>query len=73
MIGYVCGPTTRWARRLTPLTQRVIPGAGVVDRVEIWVRFSLEGYNVDAAEFCKQASTKTRQLAVEMTAKFGLS
>ncbi|HVI13655.1 MAG TPA: hypothetical protein VM822_12350 [Pseudolabrys sp.] len=28
---------------------------------------------VDAAEFCRQACTKTRQIAVEMTNKFGPS
>jgi hypothetical protein len=32
----------------------------------IWVSFKLEGYGVDAAEFCRQACTKTRQIAVEI-------
>src|SRR5262249_15090927 len=67
------GSVSAMGAPIDPATQRVVPGMGVVDREEIWVSFKLEGYAVDAAEFCRQACTKTRQIAVEMTNKFGPS
>jgi len=51
---------------IDPRTQRIIPTPGVTEKLEIWVFFILEGYNVNALGFCKEACHKTRVLIEEM-------
>ena len=51
---------------IDPRTQRIVPTPGVIEQVEIWVSFILEGYDVNALGFCKQACQKTRVLIEEM-------
>lgn len=47
-------------------TQRIIPTPGVTEQVEIWVSFILEGYDINALGFCKEACQKTRVLIKEI-------
>jgi len=49
-----------------PKTQKPVPTPGVIEQVEIWVSFILEGYEVNALGFCKEACQKTRMLIQEM-------
>jgi hypothetical protein len=59
--------------RIDPVSQRIEPTPGVEERIETWVSFNIEGHNVNAAGFCKEACQKTRQIVTEMTKQFGLS
>jgi hypothetical protein len=58
---------------IDPRTQRVVPSADVSERLEIWVSFKIEGYDVRADQFCKQACQETRRIVQEMTDQFALS
>ena len=58
--------------RINPVTQRIVPTAGVTERLEIWVSFVIEGHGVHAGTFCKEACRETRRIVQEMTDKFGL-
>jgi hypothetical protein len=49
-----------------PVTQRVVPTRGVVERVDILVAFVFDTYGVDVLAFCKEACQKTRALIEEM-------
>lgn len=51
---------------IDPRTQRIVPTPGITEKLEIWVSFILEGYNVNALGFCKEAYQKTRLLIEEM-------
>jgi len=53
-------------------TQRVVPTAFVVEKVEAWVSFMFDGYGVNAFKFCNEAYTKTRALIEEMVKAFKL-
>lgn len=50
---------------IDPATQRVVPTPGVTEKIEVWVSFNLEDYNVNALGFCQQACQKTRGLIQE--------
>ena len=56
-----------------PRTQRIVPTPGVTEKIETWVNFLIDGHNVNAMGFCKEAHLKTRKIIQEMTDKFGLS
>jgi hypothetical protein len=58
---------------LDPRTQRIVPTPGVTERLETWVSFNIEGYNVNAAAFCTAACRDVRRIATEMSDRFGLS
>lgn len=47
-------------------TQRIVPTPGVTERLETWVAFVIEGHEVNAVGFCRDASVRTRQLIEEM-------
>ncbi len=49
-----------------PVTQRVVPTRGVVERLDILVVFVFDTYGVDVLTFCKEACQKTRALIEEM-------
>lgn len=51
---------------IDPRTQRIVPTPGITEKLEIWVSFILEGYNVNALGFCKEAYQKARLLIEEM-------
>jgi hypothetical protein len=56
-----------------PTTQRIVPTPGVVEKIEIWVSFLIDGYNVNAADFCRRACQQTRRIVTEISDKFNLS
>lgn len=58
---------------IDPKTQRIVPTPGVEERIETWISFLIQGHDVNAAGFCSDACKKARQIAQEMTDKFGLS
>jgi len=58
---------------IDPRTQRIVPTPGVTEKIEIWVNFLIDGYDVSAAGFCKEACRETRRIVQEMTDQFGLS
>ncbi len=58
---------------IDPATQRIVPTAGVEERLEIWVKFLIKDFDVDGLVFCATSSSLIRQLAEDMSAKFGLS
>lgn len=43
-----------------PKTQRIVPTPGVTEQIQIWVTFSLEGFNLNALGFCKESYEKVR-------------
>lgn len=57
---------------IDPRTQRIIPTEGVAERIETWVSFVIEGYNVNALGFCQESCRETRRIVTEMSLKFGL-
>ena len=57
---------------INPATQRIEPTEGVTEKIETWVSFEIAEHRVNAAGFCKEACTKTRQIATEMADQFGL-
>jgi hypothetical protein len=58
---------------IDPATQRIVPIPGVTERIENWVSFIIDGHNVNAAGFLKEATHETRRIVQEMTDKFSLS
>jgi hypothetical protein len=58
---------------IDPTTQRIVPQPDVTERVEIWVNFIIQGHDLNAAGFCKEACRETRRIVQQMTDKFGLS
>lgn len=58
---------------INPATQRIVPTPGVTERIDNWVSFIIDGHNVNAAGFCKEAASETRRIVQEMTDKYGLS
>ena len=57
---------------IDPRSQRIVPTAGVTEKVEVWVSFMIEGYGVHALGFCEDALRRTRPIIEQMTARFGL-
>ncbi|GBR17552.1 hypothetical protein [Asaia spathodeae] len=55
-----------------PRTQRIRTTPGVTERQEIWVSFLIDGYDVNALEFCKDAVFKTKIILVNLAKEFGL-
>lgn len=55
-----------------PTTQRIVPTSGVTERIEIWIRFILEGHDVNALGFCHAACRDTRALVSRMISEFDL-
>ncbi len=53
--------------------QRPLPTAGVIAKVDVWVRFLISGHSDDAAELCRVACIGTRRIVTEMCSLFGLS
>lgn len=51
---------------IDPLTQRIVPTPGVTERIDTLVAFIIEGYDVNAVGFCRNACSRTRQLLEEM-------
>lgn len=71
--GVRFGPGVRVSGALVdPRTQRIVPTPGVTEKVEIWVSFVIESHGINAFAFCKDAVRKTKQIAEEMSAEFGL-
>lgn len=58
---------------INPDTQRIVPTDGVTEKIENWVSFLIADHGVNAVGFCKEARTKTRQIATNMSDQFGLS
>jgi|SRR3989344_1597602 len=48
-----------------PNTQRIIPTPGVEEKIEKWVSFVLEGYDLDALGFCKDSYNKLKIVVSE--------
>lgn len=59
--------------QIDPVTQRIVPTPGVTEKIEVWVSFIIDGYNVNAAAFCRDACDETKIIAIEMDSKFSLS
>lgn len=57
---------------IDPQTQRIIPSAGLNEKIEIWVSFLIDGYNINALGFCSDACQKVRGIAESMTRDFNL-
>lgn len=55
-----------------PITQRIVPTHGVTEKIDIWVSFLIDGYNVNALSFCADACTNVRRIAINMTTRFNL-
>ncbi|MBK5264933.1 MAG: hypothetical protein JJE34_06835 [Alphaproteobacteria bacterium] len=55
-----------------PRTQRIIPTAGVSEKIEIWVSFAIDGYGVNALSLCTDACKNVRDIADYMTKEFSL-
>jgi hypothetical protein len=58
---------------IDPSTQRIVPTEGVTEKIEVWVSFVIEGHNVNAGSFCREANAQARQIVQEMTDRFELS
>jgi hypothetical protein len=54
-------------------TQRIVPTPGLTERLEKWVSFVISGHDVNALGFCQQACKETRQIAEQMSTRFGLA
>ena len=57
---------------LDPRTQRIIPTLGVEEIVQIWTSFRIQGYDLDALEFCASACVRVKEIAATMSDKFKL-
>lgn len=57
---------------IDPSTQRIVPTPGVTEKVEVWVSFLIQGYNVDAVAFCRNACDETRSIVTQMSERFFL-
>lgn len=57
---------------IDPRTQRIIPTPGHSDRIEIWVSFQIDRFNVDALRFCADIRRRVREIAVQMSNEFDL-
>lgn len=55
-----------------PRTQRIIPTAGVTEKIETWVSFVIDKHNVNALGFCTESCKKTREIATDMAGQFGI-
>lgn len=58
---------------IDPATQRIVPTPGVTETVTKWVAFTINGHNVNAIGFCREAVRKTRELVASLWATFNLS
>lgn len=50
---------------VNPNTQRIIPTQGVLEKIEKWISFVFEGYNLDALDFCKKSLIKVKGIFEE--------
>ena len=57
---------------MDPRTQRIIPTPGVSEKIEVWVNFIIQGHEVNAAEFCRNACRNTRIVATDISNRFAL-
>jgi len=57
---------------IDPTTQRVVPTPGVLEEIETWVAFVIQGHGVNAAGFCRDACRDARLTATRMSDRFGL-
>ncbi|MFA5769909.1 MAG: hypothetical protein WC894_00245 [Patescibacteria group bacterium] len=48
-----------------PNTQRIIPTPGVEEKIEKWISFVLEGYGLDALEFCRNSYNNVKKVISE--------
>ena len=55
-----------------PNTQRIIPTLGVTETIDKWVAFVLEGYDINAFEFCKDSYSNVKNIVGQAIEKFGL-
>ncbi len=55
-----------------PNTQRIIPTLGVEEKVEKWVTFVIEKYEVDALQFCKDSFKNVKSMIEELGQPFKL-
>ena len=58
---------------IDPRTQCIVPTQGVTERIETWVGFIIQDWNVNAAGLCKEACEGIRRIAKEMFERFSLS
>ncbi|WP_075289165.1 hypothetical protein [Pararhizobium arenae] len=58
--------------QVDPKTQRIVPTAGVTETIEVWVSFVIDKYGINALAFCSGSVDKTKAIAEEMSARFGL-
>ncbi len=49
-----------------PKTQRIVPTPGVIEQLQIWVTFLIEGFNLNALGFCKESYQKIRNILEKM-------
>jgi|SRR5688572_7547077 hypothetical protein len=57
---------------INPATQLPEARPGVDARVEIWVRFVMEGTDINALGFCKEAVSKTKAIVDDFASTLGL-
>lgn len=57
---------------IDPVTQRIIPTPGVEEKIEKWVSFVIEQYNVDALQFCKESYKNVKAIVTELGDQFKL-
>lgn len=57
---------------IDPKTQRIVPTYGVTEKIEIWVKFLIQEYGVDAVAFCRNACNETRSISTQASEKFCL-
>lgn len=58
---------------IDPTTQRIVPGSGLSETIEVWVSFVIAEHEVDASTFCRNAVNHTRELVVAFCDQFRLS
>lgn len=57
---------------VNPSTQRIVPTAGLTEKIEVWVSFLIQGHNVNAFGFCRDVCKNVRDIAERMTKEFDL-
>lgn len=56
-----------------PITQRIVPTPGVNEKMEKWVSFKPEGYDLDSLGFCKNGYSYTMAIIEDARKIFSLS
>jgi len=57
---------------VNPVTQRIVPTPGVNEKIEKWITFKFEGYDLDALGFCKNAYIQTKNITENAQNTFSL-